>query len=219
MHPLAMFMMDLIAARNLSNVMMMGGHQRDSAAVSNSVVYFDSMNVVPEEVGIIGSMDDASSSTSGFINTTIPTDQQQQQGEGGLAQLSGLAVFVMNAAAGESTLSAAGISPTDAPLTVTMNWMSLVVAVALSVIVLLTIGGNLLILAAVLFNSNLRGPTHILIANLAVADLLLGFLVLPFSATLEVHIILLTHFTFHVSMEFHTYQFQKLFSFQLLGLL
>ncbi|EFX64650.1 hypothetical protein DAPPUDRAFT_66063 [Daphnia pulex] len=64
--------------------------------------------------------------------------------------------------------------------------MSLVVAVALSVIVLLTIGGNLLILAAVLFNSNLRGPTHILIANLAVADLLLGFLVLPFSATLEV---------------------------------
>jgi hypothetical protein len=192
MHPLAMFMMDLIAARNLSNaMMMMDGHQQDSAAVSNSVVYFDSMNVVPEEVGIIGSMDVAS--TSGFINTTLPTDQQQQQRkEGGLAQLSGLAVFIMNAAAadGESTLSAAGISPTDASLTATMNWMSFVVAVALSVIVLLTIGGNLLILAAVLFNSNLRGPTHILIANLAVADLLLGFLVLPFSATLEV---LVTH--------------------------
>ena len=65
-------------------------------------------------------------------------------------------------------------------------WQSLLLAAALSVIVLLTIGGNLLILAAVLFNSNLRGPTHILIANLAVADLLLGFLVLPFSATLEV---------------------------------
>jgi hypothetical protein len=183
MHPLAMFMMDLIAARNLSNaMMMMDGHQQDSAAVSNSaVVYFDSMNVVPEEVGIIGSMDDASSSRSGFINTTISTDQQRE--EGGLAQLSGLAVFIMNS---ESTLSAAGISPTDASLTATMNWMSLVVAVALSVIVLLTIGGNLLILAAVLFNSNLRGPTHILIANLADADLLLGFLVLPFSATLEV---------------------------------
>lgn len=67
-------------------------------------------------------------------------------------------------------------------------WQSLLLAAALSVIVLLTIGGNLLILAAVLFNSNLRGPTHILIANLAVADLLLGFLVLPFSATLEVGI-------------------------------
>lgn len=66
------------------------------------------------------------------------------------------------------------------------DWPSLTVASLLSVIVLLTIGGNLLILAAVLFNSNLRGPTHILIANLAVADLLLGFLVLPFSATLEV---------------------------------
>lgn len=68
----------------------------------------------------------------------------------------------------------------------TTSWSSLAVAAALSIIVLLTIGGNLLILAAVLFNSNLRGPTHILIANLAVADLLLGFLVLPFSATLEV---------------------------------
>jgi len=67
-----------------------------------------------------------------------------------------------------------------------MLWPSVAVGILLSVIVLLTVGGNLLILAAVLFNSNLRGPTHILIANLAVADLLLGFLVLPFSATLEV---------------------------------
>ena len=66
------------------------------------------------------------------------------------------------------------------------GWASIIVATILSAIVLLTICGNLLILAAVLFNSNLRGPTHILIANLAVADLLLGFLVLPFSATLEV---------------------------------
>lgn len=65
-------------------------------------------------------------------------------------------------------------------------WPSVAVGILLTVIVLLTVGGNLLILAAVLFNSNLRGPTHILIANLAVADLLLGFLVLPFSATLEV---------------------------------
>lgn len=65
-------------------------------------------------------------------------------------------------------------------------WSTITVGALLTLIVLLTVGGNLLILAAVLFNSNLRGPTHILIANLAVADLLLGFLVLPFSATLEV---------------------------------
>ena len=63
---------------------------------------------------------------------------------------------------------------------------TLIVALVLSVIVLLTVGGNVLILSAVMANSNLRGPTHILIANLAVADLLLGTLVLPFSATLEV---------------------------------
>ena len=63
---------------------------------------------------------------------------------------------------------------------------TLIVALVLSVIVLLTVGGNVLILSAVMANSNLRVPTHILIANLAVADLLLGTLVLPFSATLEV---------------------------------
>lgn len=88
----------------------------------------------------------------------------------------------------EATVSSmVGVYPTTSASGVTLYWQSLLLAVALSVIVLLTIGGNLLILAAVLFNSNLRGPTHILIANLAVADLLLGFLVLPFSATLEVN--------------------------------
>ena len=67
-----------------------------------------------------------------------------------------------------------------------MNWLLLPVGAALAMIVALTIGGNVLILSAVCTNCNLREPTHILIANLAVADLLLGFLVLPFSATLEV---------------------------------
>ena len=77
-------------------------------------------------------------------------------------------------------------SPSDALEAAPMIWLLLPVGAALSLIVALTIGGNVLILAAVCTNCNLREPTHILIANLAVADLLLGFLVLPFSATLEV---------------------------------
>ena len=60
------------------------------------------------------------------------------------------------------------------------------VTVILSIIVLLTVCGNILVIGAIMTSSNLRGPTHILIANLAVADLLLGTLVLPFSATQEV---------------------------------
>jgi hypothetical protein len=172
MHPLVMSVVDLMA-RNLSNAIGGGG----GAGEGESVLYLNSINV-PEDARIIGSVDD-SSSMSGVGNTTTITAASATEQQDGLARLgSGLAVLLMNAA----------ISPTDASasLAASMNWMSLVVAVALSVIVLLTIGGNLLILAAVLFNSNLRGPTHILIANLAVADLLLGFLVLPFSATLEV---------------------------------
>jgi hypothetical protein len=58
-------------------------------------------------------------------------------------------------------------------------------AVALGVMILLTIGGNLLVIVAVVTNSSLRSPTHSLIVNLAVADLLLGVTVLPLSAIRE----------------------------------
>lgn len=57
---------------------------------------------------------------------------------------------------------------------------------ALGMICLITAAGNLLVLLAVSCNSHLRGTTHYFIANLAVADLLLGTTVLPFSASLEV---------------------------------
>lgn len=57
----------------------------------------------------------------------------------------------------------------------------------LATIILLTIFGNLLVLLAVGFTSNLRSTTNIFIVNLAVADLLLGLSVLPFSAFLELN--------------------------------
>lgn len=68
------------------------------------------------------------------------------------------------------------------------DWMVEVVvkSVILAMIVVLTIGGNVLVLLAVFMSRNLRSSTHYLIVNLAVADLLLGTTVLPFSATLEV---------------------------------
>lgn len=70
----------------------------------------------------------------------------------------------------------------------TRDWMVEVVvkSVILAIIVVLTIGGNVLVLLAVFMSRNLRSSTHYLIVNLAVADLLLGTTVLPFSATLEV---------------------------------
>ena len=59
------------------------------------------------------------------------------------------------------------------------------VGVVLSGICLATVVGNALVLVAIVSNGHLRGTTHYFIANLAVADLLLGVSVLPFSAALE----------------------------------
>jgi hypothetical protein len=56
----------------------------------------------------------------------------------------------------------------------------------LGALITMTICGNVLVLLAVFVNAHLRSTTHYFIANLAVADLLLGTTVLPFSASLEI---------------------------------
>ncbi|CAI9718403.1 alpha-1A adrenergic receptor-like [Octopus vulgaris] len=53
-------------------------------------------------------------------------------------------------------------------------------------ICLVTIFGNVLVLLAVFVNSHLRSTTNYFIVNLAIADVLLGTLVLPFSASIEI---------------------------------
>lgn len=58
--------------------------------------------------------------------------------------------------------------------------------VVLCLFILLTICGNLLVIVAVALSPTLRTPTHFLIVNLAVADLLLGVTVLPLSAVREI---------------------------------
>ncbi|KAL8600559.1 hypothetical protein ACOMHN_005053 [Nucella lapillus] len=61
-----------------------------------------------------------------------------------------------------------------------------VVGTILMVMVLGTVVGNVMVLLAVFVNSHLRSTTNYFIVNLAIADLLLGTMVLPFSASLEV---------------------------------
>jgi hypothetical protein len=77
------------------------------------------------------------------------------------------------------------VSVTTSPAPVLSRSLLVLEAVALGLIILLTIGGNLLVIAAVVSSPTLRSPTHYLIVNLAVADLLLGGSVLPLSATRE----------------------------------
>ncbi|CAL8328476.1 unnamed protein product [Merluccius merluccius] len=60
------------------------------------------------------------------------------------------------------------------------------VGVLLAAFILVAIAGNILVILSVLCNRHLRTVTNFFIVNLAVADLLLSVVVLPFSASLEV---------------------------------
>lgn len=59
--------------------------------------------------------------------------------------------------------------------------------VILSLVILLTVGGNVLVCLAVCASRRLRCLTNCFIVSLAVTDLLLGLLVLPFSALLQLN--------------------------------
>lgn len=56
------------------------------------------------------------------------------------------------------------------------------VAVALSLIIILTIGGNILVVLSPIVSKRLRTVTYYFLVSLAIADLLLGITVLPWSA-------------------------------------
>lgn len=58
--------------------------------------------------------------------------------------------------------------------------------VVLAALIIVTIGGNVLVCLAVKFNRRLRNLTNCFIVSLAFTDLLLGLLVLPFSAVYEI---------------------------------
>ncbi|XP_074550820.1 alpha-1A adrenergic receptor [Halichoeres trimaculatus] len=68
----------------------------------------------------------------------------------------------------------------------TMDPQVVGVGVFLSVFILVAIVGNILVILSVVCNKHLQTVTNFFIVNLAMADLLLSIIVLPFSASLEV---------------------------------
>uniref|UniRef100_A0A8C2HKA3 Adrenoceptor alpha 1D n=1 Tax=Cyprinus carpio TaxID=7962 RepID=A0A8C2HKA3_CYPCA len=69
---------------------------------------------------------------------------------------------------------------------ITLDSQVIGVGVFLAVFILVAIVGNILVILSVLCNKHLQTVTNFFIVNLAIADLLLSIIVLPFSASLEV---------------------------------
>lgn len=66
----------------------------------------------------------------------------------------------------------------------------------LALIDVMVILGNILVISAVCLSSKLRSVTNFLVVSLALADLMVGVAVLPFSATWEVFKV--KYFSFHI---------------------
>lgn len=65
-------------------------------------------------------------------------------------------------------------------------WQAIIIIIILSIITIGTILGNILVCTAVAIVRKLRTPSNLLIVSLAVSDLLVAMLVMPFAATYEV---------------------------------
>jgi len=71
-----------------------------------------------------------------------------------------------------------------------VEWSSLwnvITLIVLAIIDVMVVVGNVLVILAVYCTSKLRNVTNMFIVSLAVADLMVGVAVLPFSATWEVY--------------------------------
>ncbi|KAL1281995.1 hypothetical protein QQF64_000798 [Cirrhinus molitorella] len=68
---------------------------------------------------------------------------------------------------------------------ITLDSQVIGVGIFLAVFILVAIVGNILVILSVLCNKHLQTVTNFFIVNLAIADLLLSIIVLPFSASLE----------------------------------
>lgn len=64
--------------------------------------------------------------------------------------------------------------PTDAP-EIQLKWAALLIVM----VIIPTIGGNILVILAVSLERKLQNATNFFLMSLAVADLLVGFLVMP----------------------------------------
>ncbi len=88
---------------------------------------------------------------------------------------------------GNDTWLATTAAPSDGkPLRSLALWQAIIITIILGLIIIGTIVGNILVCTAVGIVRKLRTPSNLLIVSLAVSDLLVALLVMPFAAMYEV---------------------------------